>query len=75
MQKPIVPIKIPALSVNLANVKFLCSGKKLHELCGQMGHLMCFSGAKKAQLSHIIGLAVIRIVTNKARWSAYATTL
>ena len=28
MQKTLVPMKIPALSVNLTNVKFLCSGKK-----------------------------------------------
>ena len=37
MQKPIVPIKIPALSVNLANVKFLCSGKKTMNCAAKWG--------------------------------------
>ena len=32
MQKPIVPIEIPALSVNLTNVKFVYSDKKHIEL-------------------------------------------
>ena len=54
MQKPLVPMCIPALAAHLSEVSFTYSDNKNYELCGQMGHLIGPSGIGKAQLTHLV---------------------
>ena len=44
LQKPLVPMCIPALAAHLSEVSFTYSDNKNYEICRQMGHLIGFSG-------------------------------
>ena len=49
MQKPLVPMCIPALAAHLPAVSFTYSDNKNYEICGQMGQPIGPSGIKDMQ--------------------------
>ncbi len=49
MREALLPMVLPTMATYLKGVRFTYSDGNLYEMCGQMAHLIAFSGTSKAQ--------------------------
>ncbi len=49
MREALLPMILPAMATYLKGVRFAYSDGNWYEMCGQMTHLMAFSGTSKRQ--------------------------
>lgn len=54
MREVLFPMVMPAMAAHLTGVRFAYSDGNLYELCGQMSHLVAFSGTGKGQLTRLV---------------------